>query len=70
VKNLGREQKAKDAFAVGLLVFFLIVAFAGLYLLDRGNTSSFAIVASVSGITGGIVALVVAVLLILGDSES
>ena len=69
-ENLTEEQKVKDAFAIALLVFFLIVAFAGLYMLDRGNTSTFAIVASVSGITGGIVALVVAVLLILGDSES
>ena len=69
-ENLGKEQKAKDAFAVALLVFFLVVAFAGLYMLDRGNTSNFAAVASVIGITGGIVALVVAVWLILGDSES
>ena len=69
-ENLVEEQKVKDAFAVALLVFFLIVAFAGLYMLDRGNTSTFAIVAAVSGITGGIVALVVAVSLILGDSES
>jgi len=67
---LGKEQNVKDAFAVALLVFFLIVAFAGLYMLDRGITSTFAIVASVAGITGGIVALVVAVSLILSDSES
>jgi small neutral amino acid transporter SnatA (MarC family) len=68
-ENLGKEQKVKDAFAVALVVFFLIVAFAGLYMLDKGNTSTFAIVASVAGITGGIVALVVAVLLILGDEN-
>ena len=67
---MGKEQNVKDAFAVALLVFFLIVAFAGLYMLDRGNTSTFAIVASVAGIVGGIVALVVAVSLILSDSES
>ena len=66
---MGKEQKVKDAFAVALLVFFLIVAFAGLYMLDRGNTSTFAIVASVVGISGGIVALAVAVVLILSDSE-
>jgi hypothetical protein len=66
---LGKEQKVRDAFAVALLVFFLIVAFAGLYMLDRGNRSTFATVASVAGITGGMVAMVVAVLLILGDGE-
>jgi hypothetical protein len=69
-ENLGKEQKLKDAFAVALLVFFLIVTFAGLYMLDRGNTSTFAIVASVAGITGSIVALVVAVSLILSGGES
>jgi succinate-acetate transporter protein len=69
-ENLGKEQKVKDAFAVALLAFFLIVTFAGLYMLDRGNRSTFATVASVVGIMGGIAALVVAVVLILSDSES
>jgi succinate-acetate transporter protein len=69
-ENLGNEQKVKDAFAVALLVFFLIVTFAGLYMLDRGNSSTLAMIASVVGITGSLVALVVAVSLIPSDGES
>jgi succinate-acetate transporter protein len=64
---LGKEQKVRDALAVALLFFFLIVTLAGLYMLDRGDRSSLATVLSVLGIVGGILSLAVAVSLILSN---
>lgn len=64
------KQKVKDAFAVALLIFFLIVMIVGLHSLDRMPTSNIAAVAAVIGIIGAIVSLFVAVPLILSDGES
>ena len=63
------EQKVKDAFAVALLLFFLIVALAGLYMIDHGNESTLPTVLVAVGFIGGVVSLVIAVTLILGNEE-
>ena len=55
------NQKAKDAFATALLVFFLGVALFGLYLLGRGDTSNLAIGAAVFGIIGDLLSLILVV---------
>jgi small neutral amino acid transporter SnatA (MarC family) len=68
-EKLGREQKVKDVFAVALLLFFLIVTLAGLYMLNHGNRSTLATALSAVGITGGVLSLAVAVSLILSGDE-
>jgi len=63
------KQKANDALAAALLVFFLTVMIVGLYSLGKMHSSNIALDASVVGIIGTIVSLFGAVALILGDNE-